>query len=226
MSTLFQDLRYGARMFLKQPGFTFVAVITLALGIGANTAIFSVVNAALLRRFPYDTTRLVAIESFNPLEQKRGFGVSPADFWDWKGQSQAFEQLSMYSGGGIGLKESERLEGLPGARVAANFFQTFNVQPLMGRTFVNEDGFLSAPPTIVLSHELWQRRFGGDSQIIGRTLKMEDGPVTVIGVMPADFKYPTFAQVWQPLARDSREMQYRSNRYFRAIGRIKSGQTI
>jgi putative ABC transport system permease protein len=213
-------------MFLKQPGFTLVAVITLALGIGANTAIFSVVNAALLRRFPYDITRLVAIESFNPLEQKRGFGVSPADFWDWQDQSQAFEQLSMYSGGGIGLKESERLEGLPGARVTPNFFQTLSVQPLLGRTFASEDGFLSAPPTIVLSHELWQRRFGGDSRIIGRAIKMEDGPVTVIGVMPADFKYPTFAQVWLPLARDSSEMQFRANRYFHAIGRIKSGQTI
>ncbi len=213
-------------MFLKQPGFTLVAIITLALGIGANTAIFSVVNAALLRRFSYDTERLVAIDSFSPLKQERGFGVSPADFWDWKDQSQAFEQLTMYSGGGVGLKESERHEGLPGARVTANFFQTFNVQPLLGRTFVNEDGFLAAQPTIVLSHELWQRRFGGDSQIIGRRLKMEDGPVTVIGVMPADFKYPTFAKVWLPLARDSSEMQFRANRYFHAIGRIKSGQTI
>ena len=103
METLWQDLRYGARMFLKQPGFTLVAVITLALGIGANTAIFSVVNAALLRRFPYDTTRLVAVDSVNPLKEGRGYGVSPADFWDWKDQSQAFEQLTMYSGGGIGL---------------------------------------------------------------------------------------------------------------------------
>src|SRR5688572_32547394 len=98
MNTLFQDLRYGARMFLKQPGFTAVAIITLALGIGANTAIFSVVNAALLRRFPYDTARLVAVASFNPLREKQGHGVSPADYWDWKDQSQVFEQLSMYSG--------------------------------------------------------------------------------------------------------------------------------
>ncbi len=226
MGTFWQDLRYGARMLLKNPAFTAVAVVTLALGIGANTAIFSVVNAALLRSFSYDTTRLVAIDSFNPLQQKQGYGVSPADFWDWKDQSQAFEQLTMYSGGGVGLKESERLEGLPGARVTTNFFQTFNVQPLLGRTFASEDGFLSAPPTIVLSHELWQRRFGGDTHIIGRAIKMEDGPVTVIGVMPADFKYPTFARVWLPLARDSSEMQYRSNRYFHALGRIKSGQTI
>ncbi|MGH9904550.1 MAG: ABC transporter permease, partial [Pyrinomonadaceae bacterium] len=132
MNTLLQDVRYGARMFLKQPGFTLVAIITLALGIGANTAIFSVVNAALLRRFSYDTTRLVAIDSFNPLKQERGFGVSPADFWDWKDQTQAFEQLTMYSGGGVGLMESARMEGMPGARVAPGFFQTFNVQPHLG----------------------------------------------------------------------------------------------
>ena len=226
MKTLWQDLRGGARMFRKQPGFTLVAVITLALGIGANTAIFSVVNAALLRRFSYDTSRMVAIDSFNPLKEKRGYGVSPADFWDWKDQSQAFEQLTAYSGGGVGLKESERLEVVSGARVAANFFQTFKVQPLLGRTFITEDGFLNAPQTMVLSHELWQTRFGGDPRIIGRIIKTDDVPVTVIGVMPADFKYPRSAQVWLPLARDSSEMQYRANRYFKAIGRIKSGQTI
>ncbi|MGH9960942.1 MAG: ABC transporter permease, partial [Pyrinomonadaceae bacterium] len=96
----------------------------------------------------------------------------------------------------------------------------------LGRTFATEDGFLNAPPTIVLSHKLWQERFGGDSQIIGRIIKTGDGPMTVIGVMPAEFKYPTFAKVWTPLARDSSEMQLRANRYFHAIGRIKSGQTI
>jgi predicted permease len=226
MGTLIYDIRFAFRSLLKQPMFAAVAIITLALGIGANTAIFSVVNAALLRRFSYDTTRLVAIDSFNPLKQKRGYGVSPADFWDWKDQSRAFEQLTAYSGGGVGLRESERIEVVSGARVAANFFQTFNVQPHLGRTFAREDGFLSAPPTMVLSHELWQKRFGGDSRIIGRIIKTDDGPVTVIGVMPADFKYPRSAQVWLPLARDSSEMQYRANRYFKAIGRIKSGQTI
>src|SRR5215813_2907782 len=125
MQTLWQDLRYGARALLKNPGFTLIAALTLALGIGANTAIFSVVNAALLRRLPYDATRLVAVEAFNPQKEKRAYGASPADFWDWQEQSQAFEQLTMYSGGGIGLKESERVELIPGARVTVNFFATF-----------------------------------------------------------------------------------------------------
>jgi len=213
-------------MLVKNPGFTLVAVITLALGIGANTAIFSVVNTALLRPLPYDATRLVAVESFNPQKEKRLYGASPADFWDWQAQSRTFEQLTMYSGGGIGLKESERMEVVSGARVTVNFFATFGVQPLLGRVFVKEEGFLKGPPAIILSHRLWQNRYGSDPQIVGRTIKTGDGAVTIIGVMPPDFKFPSFAQVWTPLARDSGEMKYRANRYFRAVGRIKQGEKL
>src|SRR5215468_565732 len=226
MQTFWQDLRYGARALLKTPGFTLVAVITLALGIGANTAIFSVVNAALLRRLPYDATRLVAVESFNPQKEKRAYGASPADFWDWQEQSRTFEQLAMYSGGGIGLKESERIEVISGARVTVNFFATFGVQPMLGRAFDNEEGFVNGPRAIILSHGLWQQRYGGDPQIVGRTLKTTGGAMTVIGVMPPDFKFPSYSQVWTPIARDSGEMKSRASRYCRAIGRIKQGETI
>ena len=226
MQTLWQDLRYGARALLKNPGFTLIAVVTLSLGIGANTAIFSAVNAALLRPLPYNATRLVAIGSFNPQKEKRAYGASPADFWDWQEQSRTFEQLTMYSGGGIGIKESERIEVVSGARVTVNFFSTFGVQPMLGRAFVNEEGFLNGPRVIILSHRLWQQRYGGDPQIVGRTLKTGDGAVTVIGVAPPDFKFPSYAQVWTPLARDSGEMKYRANRYFQAAGRIRPGETI
>src|SRR5262249_45232992 len=226
MQTLWQDLRYGMRALLKNPGFTLVSVITLGLGIGANTAIFSVVNAALLRRLPYDATRLVAVEAFNPQKEKRAYGASPADFYDWQDQSRTFEQLAMYSGGGIGLKESERIEVISGARVTVNFFSTFGVRPMLGRAFVNEEGLLNGPRAGILSHRLWQRRYGGDPQIVGRTIKTDGGAVTVIGVAPPDFKFPSYAQVWTPLARESGEMKYRANRYFRAIGRIKQGETI
>jgi putative ABC transport system permease protein len=226
MQTLWQDLRYGARALLKTPGFTLVAVITLGLGIGANTAIFSVVNAALLRRLPYDTTRLVAVESFNPQKEKRAYGASPADFWDWREQNRTFEQLTMYSGGGIGLKESERIEVISGARVTVNFFATFGVQPMMGRAFDNEEGFVNGPRAVVLSHRLWQRRYGGDPQIVGRTLKTTDGAMTVIGVMPPDFKFPSYAQVWTAFARDTGEMKSRGSRYCQAVGRIRQGETI
>jgi predicted permease len=226
MQTLLQDLRYGARALLKNPGFTLVAVITLGLGIGANTAIFSVVNAALLRRLPYDATRLVSLEAFNPQKEKRAYGAPPADFWDWQEQSRTFEQLAMYSGGGIGLKESERIEAISGARVTVNFFATFGVQPMLGRVFNNEEEVLNGPPAIILSHRLWQNRFGGDPQIVGRTIKTDDEPVTVIGVMPPDFKFPSYAQAWTPIDRDSGEMKSRASRYCQAIGRIKQGETI
>jgi putative ABC transport system permease protein len=226
MRTFLQDLRYGARMLVKQPGFTLIAIATLGLGIGANTAIFSVVNAALLRRLPYDATRLVAVEAFNPQKEKRAYGAPPADFWDWQEQSRTFEQLTMYSGGGFGLKESERTEVISSARVTVNFFATFGVQPMLGRAFANEEGFLNGPRVIILSHRLWRQRYGGDPRIVGRTLKTSDGAVTVIGVMPPDFKFPSFAQVWTPLARDIGEMKSRAHRYFQAIGRIKQGETI
>jgi putative ABC transport system permease protein len=226
MQTPWQDLRYGVRALLKNPGFTLVAIITLSLGIGANTAIFSVVNAALLRRLPYDATRLVAVESFNPQKEKRAYGASPADFWDWQEQSRTFEQLAMYSGGGIRLKESERIEVISGARVTVNFFAAFGVQPMFGRAFDNEEGFVNSPRVVILSHRLWQQRYGGDPRIVGRALKTDDGAVTVIGVMAPEFKFPSYAQVWTPIARDSGEMKSRASRYCQAIGRIRQGETI
>ena len=227
LEEVWQDLRYGVRMLLKNPGFTLIAVVTLALGIGANTAIFSVVNAALLRRLPYDATRLVAVNSFNPQKEKSaGGGVSPADFWDWREQNRTFEQLTIYSGGGITLKESEHAEAIPGARVTVNFFAAFGVQPMLGRTFVDEEGTLHGPPVAILSHRIWQNRFGGDPRIVGRTIRLDDGAIKVIGVMPPDFKFPSYAEVWTPIARDGGEMKYRANRYFGAIGRIKPGETI
>ena len=227
LETIWQDLRYGARSLLKNPGFTVVAVITLGLGIGANTAIFSVVNAALLKGLPYDATRLVAVEAFNPQKETRAHGASPADFWDWQEQSKTFEQLTLYSGGGIGLKESERVEMISGARVAVNFFATFGVQPMLGRAFVNEEGLLNGPPAIILSHRLWQQRYGGDPQIVGRRLNTRDGATpVVVGVMPPDFKFPSYAEVWTPLTRDSGEMTSRVSSYCQAVGRIKQGETI
>jgi putative ABC transport system permease protein len=133
----------------------------------------------------------------------------------------------LYSGGGIGLKEAERVENISGARVAVNFFATFGVQPMLGRAFVNEEGLQSGPQVVILSHRLWQQRFGGDPQIVGRTLKTRDGTaLVVVGVMPPEFKFPGYAQVWTPLARDSGEMKSRASSYCRAIGRIKQGETI
>jgi putative ABC transport system permease protein len=226
MTTLWQDSRYAARMLLKSPTYTAVAILALALGIGANTAIFSVVNALLLKPLPYiDSERLVMIESGNRQAGPQAFGgASPADFWDWQQQSAVFEQLVGVSGGGFSLTGVENPESFPGARVSTNSFDALHAPPLLGRTFHPEDGFVKAADTIILSYRLWQERFGGDPNVIGTTLG--DTGTVVIGVMPADFRYPSHAQVWLPLSRDSGEMRNRANRYFGVLGLLKPGTTV
>ncbi|MFY9611393.1 MAG: ABC transporter permease [Blastocatellia bacterium] len=226
METLLHDLRYGARMFIKSPTYTAIAVLALALGIGVNTAIFSVVNAVLLRPLPYmDPQRLVSIGSGDKQAPPADFGgASPADFWDWQQQSQAFEQLVAISGGGFALTGVEIPETFPGARVSINFFEAVHARPFLGRTFRPEEGSLKSPDTIVLSYRLWQQRFGGDPSIVGQTLG--DTGTEVIGIMPADFKWPVSAECWIPFSRDSGEMRNRANRYFGVVGLIREGQTI
>src|SRR5262249_46039612 len=158
----------------------------------------------------------------NVQKGKDSYGsASPADFLDWKAQSRAFEQITAYTGGGIGLKESDRVEVIPGARVSVNFFETFGVKPMLGRSFTDEEGLVSGPHAIILSHRLWQRRFGGDPNIVGRAIKTDDGPVTVIGVAPPEFRFPSFAQAWAAWPRDGREMRLRGARYVPVIGRIR-----
>jgi predicted permease len=226
MQAIWQDICYGARMLLKKPGFTVVAVLTLALGIGANTAIFSVVNAILLKPTPYlDDPRLVFINSGDKqADPQEYYGASPADFLDWQANSKTFQQLAAYVFGGVILTGVERPEYLRCSRVSTNFSQVFGVKPLLGRAFLPEDGLVAAPKTIMLSYGLWQRRFGGDPAIIGKSLG--NTGMTVIGVIPPDFKYPTGSECWTPLARDSGEMRTRANRYFSVVGSIKSDQTL
>ncbi|HKQ90517.1 MAG TPA: ABC transporter permease, partial [Blastocatellia bacterium] len=171
MQTLWQDLRFGARMLMKKPGFTLIVLLTLALGIGVNTAIFSVVNAVLLKPLPYlKEPRLVFIESGNKQADSREyFGASPADFWDWQASSQTLQQLAAYAPtDGFNLTGVERPEVFASSRVSANFFQVFGAKPLLGRAFLPEDELMSGPRTILLSYRLWQRRFGGDPGVVGR----------------------------------------------------------
>ena len=229
MERLFQDLRYGTRSLLQKPGFTSLAVLTLALGIGANTAIFSVVNAVLLRPLPFkEPAQLVEIQAVNLSSggQQPGSGASPADFWDWQQQSQAFDNIAAFSGGGTTLTLDDHPESFPGASVSTNFFDTLGVKPLYGRAFTDEEGKINAPSVLVLSYKLWQQKFAGDPSVIGRNVKTATGSATIIGVMPADFRYPFFAQVWTPMQRDASEMRNRANRYFAITGRIKADQTF
>ncbi len=227
MLTLWQDLRFGARMLMKNPGFTLIAVLTLGLGIGANTAIFSVVNAVVLKPLPYlKEPRLVLIESgARQADPREYFGASPADFLDWRASSQSFQELAAYApSDGFNLTGIERPEMFPNSRVTSNYFQVFGVKPLLGRAFLPEDELGPWPKTILLSYRLWQRRFGGDPGVIGQTLG--NTGVTVIGVMPPDFKYPTYAECWSPLIREAGETSVRANRYWVALGLIKSDRTL
>jgi putative ABC transport system permease protein len=226
MDWLRQQVRYAGRTLGKQPGFTAVIVLTLSLGIGSNTAIFSLVNAVLVRAVPYlDDARLVSIETGREDRDVESYGgAAPADFWDWQAQSQAFEQLGAMSGDGGVAVRGERAELLRGPRVSTNFFDLLQARPLLGRTFRAEDGVVAAADTVVLSYRAWQGKFGGDPHIIGKML--DDNGVQVIGVMPPDFKFPDYAESWIPLSRDSGEMQQRRSRYFQTFGRIKAGQTL
>ena len=221
-----QDLRHGLRNLLKSPSFTVVSVLTLALGIGATTAIFSLVNAALLRRLPYAAPdRLVAVYSVNP-SPAGGVGmVSPADFNDWRTQSKSFENLAAYRReGGFSLWASERPETIPYARVTWNFFDTLGVPPLLGRGFVETDDQASAT-SLVLSHRLWKTRFGGDAAVLGKQVRTERGPATIVGVMPPEFRFPDVVDAWIPMGCCG-EISRRAARYWQVVGRLRDGVSM
>jgi predicted permease len=225
MGNLAQDIRYGIRVLTSRPGFTAVAMLALALGIGANTAIFSVVNAVLLRPLPYiDPERMVVMESGKSQAAPDQFGgVSPADFWEYQEQSESVEQLVAISGGGFSLTGVDTPETFSASRVSTNFFDALKVKPALGRAFSSEDGSIKSPEAILLSYDLWQRRFNSDPDIVGKPLG--NTGATVIGVMPPDFKFPVTAEVWTPLLRDSGEMRNRANRYFNVVGLLKPDRT-
>jgi len=226
MSNLLKDLRYGIRSLLKNPGFAALVVMTLALGIGANTAIFSLVYAVLLRPLPFpESDRLAVVKEQNSKTAETLPSVSPADFFDWKRQNQSFATLAAYSGWSITLLEGEESDFIPATLVTDEFFTTLGVQPLLGRTFT-PDEFITGSNLVILSHRLWMRRFGGDPHIVNKTLAVNQGRVTVIGVMPAEFKLPAYAEAWTPVAQDSGEMQLRPSRYFDTVARLKPNVTL
>ena len=225
MSTLIQDLRYGARIMLKQPGFTLVAVITLALGIGANTAIFSLVNSILLRPLPFrEPDRLVRMLQASPKLGLSSWGVSQADFAAYREQNRSFESIAIYNTAATNLTGAGEPERLPIATVTADFFKVFGVNPLLGRTFVAGEDEMGKNQVCVISYAFWQRRFGGDQNVVGRTLSLNNTPTQIVGVMPAEFKFPRYeTDLWTPLAHDpKRTAPY----FFAVIGRLKPGVQV
>jgi len=225
---LWQDLRYGFRMLLKRPGFTAIAVLALALGIGANTAIFSVVNAVLLRPLPYkDPARLMAVWETNAQlgpEMRNRNEVALGNFRDWRARSQVFEQLGalFYANVNLtGVAEPERIQSVV---VTTNLFQVLGVQPMVGRSFSPEEEKPGSPRVVILSHGLWQQRFGSDPNLLGKTLTLNGNSSTVIGIMPPAFElqFPTSMRVdmWLPIRIDQTDVDRKSH-YLYVLGRLK-----
>ncbi len=225
LEALGRDVRYGVRSLRCAPGFTLVAVLTLALGIGATTAIFTVVYAVLLRPLPYaEPEHIVAVGSFNAAgtgdESKPSFNA-PADFLDWRRQSQSFAALAAITGMQASYERGGRVETLPGALVTEDFFAVLGVAPQLGRTFIADDFVGGATIPVVLSHAAWLEKFGGDPTVINQTLPAKQSRLRIIGVMPPDFRYPRWVQGWQPLPRNDGQWGLRGNRYFDVVGRLK-----
>jgi putative ABC transport system permease protein len=226
MGTLLQDLRYGLRMSWKSPGFTVIAIFALALGIGANSAIFSVVNAVLLRPLPYhEPERIVWVEGVNLLRGITSSSISPPDFADWTNENQVFEQMTAFRTGGAALTGGDEPERIAAAYVYASFFPVLGVKPALGRAFLPDENQAGRDAVVILSHGIWQRRFGADPNMIGKTLTMSGGPVTVVGIMPSGLRFPEETEVWRPLVIRP-EDDRRDNRFLLAMGRLKAGVTL
>ena len=227
LDSLWQDIRFGLRMLRKNPGFTAVAVLTLALGIGANTAIFSVVNAVLLRPLPYpDPGRLVRIWESSPKDDSPRNVVNPQNFMDWRDQARSFETMASVSSADANINVNGDPIAVPAIRVSPDFFSVLRVPPLLGRTFIPEDGIAGHERVVILSYQLWRGEFGGNPAAVGQKLELDDAPSVVIGVMPEGFYFPGLkADLWIPevLVRDA---QSTGGRYLTVVARLKPGATL
>jgi len=228
METLFQDIRYGVRTLLKNPGFTAVAVIALALGIGANSAIFSVVNAVLLRPLQFDQPeQLVLVWEKRPALGRVRNPASYPDFVDWRAQNQVFENMAAYVGRGFNLTGTDEAERIDGTAISPSMFQILRVQPRIGRAFQDDEDKPGQNSVVILSNGVWQRRFGADPDIAGKTIKLNDQSYTVIGVMPADFIFPNRStEVWVPLTPSPEDQNNRGGHGFNVVARLKQGVTL
>jgi predicted permease len=231
MQTLIQDLRYSVRMLMNKPGFALVAIITLALGIGANTAIFSVVNAVLLQPLPYrEPGKLVRVYSEFPTMDLRKFWMSVPEFMDIEKEAQSWEAVGAWSMGGVNIATTSEPIRVTAARVTRGLIDALGVQPAVGRNFTSEEDRKDGPRTALLSDSLWRRSFGADPDIIGKDIQINSQPFIVIGVMPRGFNFPAGsndpAQVWLSFQFDPANPGNRAGHFLYVIGRLKPDATI
>jgi len=232
VGALLQDLRYGIRTLAKNPGFTVVVVLTLALGIGASTAIFSVVDAVLLRALPYpQSDRLFTVYQTLSQDPAQNAGVSYPNYLDWTQQNQVFDSIAAVRGNVLALSGQGEPTYIQTGSVTSNYFDVLRVRPLLGRTLQSSDDALDANPVVVMSESLWRARFGADPAIVGSAITLDQHPITVVGIVPAYF-HPSVpdaaAQLWVPLRQDGVFSDMRARRgghYLSALGRLKPGVT-
>jgi predicted permease len=226
VDSLLRDLRYAARTLIREPGFTVLAVLALALGIGATTAIFTVVDSVLLRPLPYKDPDRLVVTLIGP---EANGPMSPADYVDFKREAQSFTALSAAQAGGMTLSEGDRPERVRALQLATDLLDVLGVPPMLGRTFVDGEDQPGRDQVVVMSHSLWQRRFGAQPSIIGRTIALEGRPYTVIGVMPPGFRFAPFwvtrAEVFTPLSL-TRRLDDRGGRSLRLFARLKDGVSV
>src|SRR5262249_17912987 len=226
--SLFKDIRCGLRGLLKRPGFTAIALVALALGIGANTAIFSLVNAVVLRPLPFPEPDQLVWVYGNIRNGGNRASVSPLDYLDYRNQNKTFEQFAA-SGtvpAPVNLTGSGEPERLMASLVTGNYFDAFKVTPALGRGFSLENEKTGQEQVTVLSYAFWQKHFGGDPEIINKTIILDSKPYQIIGVMPEGLSLPQTAELWVPMTFDNPEMKLRKAHFLRPIGRLKSGVTL
>jgi putative ABC transport system permease protein len=231
-----QDLRYAVRSFIRNPGFAALAVATIAIGVGANTAIFTIVNTVLLRPLPFaDPSALVLVSQVNR-QTKQGFGnAAPANVLDWRLRNRSFSGMAAFRDESYTLSSSDQPERVGGGLVTANFFDVLGVAPALGRRFEAADERPGALRVTILSDRLWKRRFGGRADAIGQAIRLNDEPHTIVGIMPAGIDYPDAAALWtpphwrvpdDPLAANADPSPQRDHAYLLVIARIKTGMTL
>jgi putative ABC transport system permease protein len=229
METLLKDIRYGFRLLIKKPSFTFIVVVTLALGIGINTAIFTVVDAALIRPLHYkEPDRLVHIWETNRQQEFNEREASYPDYLDYKNHTQTLEDVAGYAMGSFTLTGRDAPERIQGAQVTANFFSVLGVSPIEGRAFSPGEDNSAADRVAMLSYRLWQSRFAGDAGLVGQTITLNGNPFTVVGILPRDFSYAPVgeAEIWTALRPSRTQLERRYQHWLRTIARLKPGVTL
>jgi predicted permease len=229
MTTTMQNLKFAFRLLRKSPGFALVAVLIMALGIGANTAIFSVVRAVLLEPLPFrDADRLVQVWHVPPQTSFPGmtaFSVSAANFLDWQKQNHVFEQMALYSGAHFDITGAGKAEAITASTVSADYFSVLGAEPIHGRVFLAEEDRPGSNHEVVLSYKFWQTHYGSDPGAVGKSIDFDGEPYKIVGVMGPKMNKPGFARVWVPLALTAQEASVRGEHHFMVVARLKPGVT-